>query len=87
MFRSYKPTDEGLAENVMERIQPIDVDEQVKNQLELGKSLQLISDQVVCGLIPFDLSLLPSLALFNPFRSGGTQEFCSFFSNLVCTSS
>ncbi|CAG0892577.1 unnamed protein product [Darwinula stevensoni] len=46
VFRSYKPTDEGLAENVMERIQPLDVDDQVKDQLELGKSYQLISDQV-----------------------------------------
>lgn len=52
LFRSYKPLDENLQENMLTDINPEDISTQVKDQLESAKS-QIVMDQLdVTSLAP-----------------------------------
>ncbi|XP_066151898.1 coiled-coil domain-containing protein 12 [Euwallacea fornicatus] len=52
IFRSYRPLDEKLQENLISDVSPEDISEQVKDQLESAKS-QIVMDQLdVTSLAP-----------------------------------
>ncbi|XP_066246151.1 coiled-coil domain-containing protein 12 [Euwallacea similis] len=52
IFRSYRPLDEKLQENLISDVPPEDISEQVKDQLESAKS-QIVMDQLdVTSLAP-----------------------------------
>lgn len=51
-FRSYKPQDETLKENVLQEAKPGDVINEVKDQLEAAKSKVVIEELDITNLAP-----------------------------------
>ena len=52
VFRSYKPKDENLQKTIMEPAKPGDITEKVQDQMEAGKSEDLLSEVDLTSLAP-----------------------------------
>merc|ERR1712168_867963 len=52
VFRSYKPKDENLQEAIMDPAKPGSVDDKVQDQMEAGKSENLLSEVDLTSLAP-----------------------------------
>lgn len=51
-FRSYKPQDESLKENVLPEAKPADIESEVKDQLNAAKSRVVIEELDITNLAP-----------------------------------
>ncbi|XP_048238001.1 coiled-coil domain-containing protein 12-like [Haliotis rufescens] len=52
IFRSYKPQDEGLKEHALDVVKPGDVESEVKNQIEAGKTKHIVEEVDLLNLAP-----------------------------------
>ncbi|XP_046565106.1 coiled-coil domain-containing protein 12-like [Haliotis rubra] len=52
MFRSYKPQDDGLKEHALDTIKPGDVENEVKHQIEAGKTKHIVEEVDLLNLAP-----------------------------------
>ncbi|XP_071100901.1 coiled-coil domain-containing protein 12-like [Haliotis cracherodii] len=52
IFRSYKPQDEGLKEHALDAVKPGDVEREVKNQIEAGKTKHVVEEVDLLNLAP-----------------------------------
>lgn len=51
-FRSYKPNDENLQENLLDQAKPTDIKNEVKDQLDSAKSGVVIDELDISNLAP-----------------------------------